>query len=641
MSKNDQYCNDTTYNIARWGEGYFHINTQGELVCDPFAGFNGQASVCHEHAIPLAELCKTLQKEHGLRWPLLIRFSDILTHRVQRLCKAFDTAMKGLDYSAGYTSVYPIKVNQQKQVVARIANEMANKEVSVGLEAGSKPELLAIMAMAKASGATLVCNGYKDREYIRLALIATKMGHSVFIVVEKLSELVCILDEAEKLKVTPQLGLRVKLASIGKGNWQNTGGEKSKFGLSASQVLTFVEALKRSEKLHYLKLLHFHLGSQIANIRDIQTGLKECTRFFEELRAHGAYIDYVDVGGGLGVDYEGTGSRTSCSMNYTVEEYANKVVQAFKVSCDQIKAPYPHIITESGRAMTAHHAVLITNVIDVESSKTSDPKLCDNPSQVIIDLWQAYKTLKKDGHRSILERYHDVAYYMEECQSRFLHGSLSLDERACAESIQQAVNQEVQRRLELGNRQHRPVLDEVNEKLADKLFVNFSLFQSLPDIWGIDQIFPILPLTGLNNPPSRQVVLQDITCDSDGRIDWYVESSGTETTLSLPVHDDKEPLLLGFFLVGAYQEILGDMHNLFGDTDTVDVTMDAQGGFVVDHITQGDNVEKVLQYVNFDTRELLQIFHGQLQMSCISESERQQFFAELQSGLASYTYLLP
>src|SRR5690606_17438845 len=510
----------------------------------------------------------------GLSLPVLVRFSDILHDRVNRLCDAFNQAARQQDYQGRYTVVYPIKVNQQRRVVEEIIKASpAMEHGQVGLEAGSKPELMAVLALSERPGSTIVCNGYKDREYIRLALIGQKLGHNVYIVIEKLTELNLILEEAQRLDVRPLVGVRARLASIGKGNWQNTGGEKSKFGLSSTQVLAVVQRLRDANALDCLRLLHFHLGSQIANIRDIQRGLGECARFYGQLRQLGAPVDVVDVGGGLGVDYEGTRSRSACSANYSLDEYAYHVVHAIKEECARNNLPHPALITESGRALTAHHAVLITDVIDVEQIEEqplSAPS--ETAPSVIKNLWGDYQALldSRNG-RALLEIYHDAAYSLSEAQELFAHGVLNLEQRAQAEQLYQAVCLRIRAGLNPDNRAQREVIDELNEKLADKFFVNFSLFQSLPDIWGIDQIFPILPLENLDQPPTRRAVLQDITCDSDGRVDLYVDEQGVETTLPLPPYSADRPYLLCFFMTGAYQEILGDMHNLFGDTNSIDV----------------------------------------------------------------------
>lgn len=622
-----------TYNIDHWGSDYFAVNPKGRVVVKP-------SPAQPNAAVDLTQLCQTLQAQ-GLSLPVLVRFTDILHHRVNRLCAAFDKAMQEQDYQGGYTAVYPIKVNQQRRVVEEILNTSARSANRVGLEAGSKPELLAVLAQTGQKNSVIVCNGYKDREYVRLALLGEKLGHKVFIVIEKMNELNLVLEESKKMGVKPRMGIRARLASIGKGNWQNTGGEKSKFGLSASQILEVVEQLKQAGALDALQLLHFHLGSQIANIRDIQRGLKECGRFYTELCHLGAKVAFVDVGGGLGVDYEGTRSRSICSINYSMEEYANNVVHAINEVCSNNNLPHPHLITESGRAITAHHAVLITDVIDIESPDTNAPESIDDDAPAVIqELWRAFQLVTQGAdERSLVESYHDVVQAVSEAQDMYTLGILSLTQRSLAERIYTATCDQLRGQLNTRNRAHRTILDELNEKLADKLFANFSLFQSLPDVWGIEQIFPILPLSQLHQPPLRRGVIQDITCDSDGRIDLYVDGQGLETTLPLPAWPEGEQRLLGVFLVGAYQEILGDMHNLFGDTDSVDVTVDAAGDVQINQVIKGDTVAKVLEYVNYDPSKLMNSYRAKMDASDLSDEEKVLFIKELEEGLAGYTYL--
>ncbi|WP_322002215.1 biosynthetic arginine decarboxylase [Marinobacter alexandrii] len=634
MSESSGTAAHKVYNIAHWSDGYIGVNEQGEVLIRPDRGLSPAR-------INLPDLTESLLQS-GIQLPVLIRFTDILHDRVNKLCGAFNKVAGDQGYQGQYTAVYPIKVNQQRRVVEELLSaEPAASQGQIGLEAGSKPELMAVLAMSRQPGSVIVCNGYKDREYIRLALIGQKLGHRVFIVVEKQSELPLILDEARDLGVSPLIGVRARLATIGKGNWQNTGGEKSKFGLSASQVLDVVNTLRQAGALDTLQLLHFHLGSQIANIRDIQTGLRECARFYSELRQLGAPIDTVDIGGGLGVDYEGTRSRSSCSMNYSVHEYAYNVIHVLQTECDRYGIPHPHLISESGRALTAHHSVLVTNVIDQEVPQDRTP---EQPSPEapgpLHDLWRDLLSLEdSDTPRSLAEIYHDVLHAMADVHGQFAHGVLSLPERADAETLYTRCCRLLRNQLNSANRAHREIIDELNEKLAEKLFVNFSLFQSLPDVWGIDQIFPVMPISGLNRPMNRRAVIQDITCDSDGRIDRYVDGQGTETTLPLPEETPGEPLLMGFFMTGAYQEILGDMHNLFGDTHSVDVQLNPEGGFSIGQPITGDTVSKVLRYVNFEPEALLQTYRRKFDASDLSESQRTQLLAELTAGLEGYTYL--
>lgn len=622
-----------TWNIDQWGSGYFDVNDHGQALVRPLG------SDAEGPALPLSGLVRQLQTA-GLRLPVLVRFSDILHDRVEQLCGAFDIAMQDIDYQGGYTAVYPIKVNQQRRVVEEILATSERGNGRVGLEAGSKPELLAVLALSDGGSSLIVCNGYKDREYVRLALLGEKLGHRVYLVVEKLSELELILEEARELEVTPRIGLRARLASVGKGKWQNTGGEKSKFGLTASQILDVVATLRAQNALESLQLVHFHLGSQIANIRDIQRGLRECARFYHNLMSLGAPIDTVDVGGGLGIDYEGTRSRSYCSANYSMQEYARNVVSAFAQLCQEADLPQPHLISESGRALTAHHAVLITNVIGEERVNDSPPERSSQEDLQVEALWRVFEQLAESQEpRVLVEAWHDLLQAVSELQDRFVMGLSDINARAEGERLYMAACARLRGQLDTRNRAHREIMDELAEKLADKLFVNFSLFQSVPDVWGIEQIFPVLPLSGLDQPPTRRAVIQDITCDSDGRIDSYVDGQGVESTLPLPEWASNDERWLGFFLVGAYQEILGDLHNLFGDTDSVDAALGEDGEWVLSNLQAGDTVADVLAYVNFDARVLKQKLTEQLITSGFSTQEQAKFAASLSEGLDGYTYL--
>ncbi len=614
------------YNMPRWGEGYVDIASDGHLQVRPTCEAGS--------AIDLYELARELQRR-GLSLPVLIRFNDILHDRVDALCGAFELEIQEQAYQGRFTGVYPIKVNQQRSVVREI---LAHGGERVGLEAGSKPELLAVMGLSDAQrGSVVVCNGYKDREYLRLALIGQRLGLDVHIVVEKLSELDLIIEESTRLEIEPQLGMRIRLASMGAGKWQNTGGEKSKFGLSAAQVSAAVERLHRQGMLQCLSLLHCHMGSQIANIRDIQGGMREAARYYAELRGLGAPIRVVDVGGGLGVDYEGAGSRSFCSINYSIREYARNVVRALEEVCAETDLPHPDIYTESGRALTAHHAVLVTDVIDHEpapiEARPAEPH--DNAPVILRNLWDVYQNVKT---RPPVESYHDAAYWRTEAQAMFSHGHFGLDQRAQAEQLYFAVCGRIRPRLRSGSRSHRALLDELNDKLADKYFCNFSLFQSLPDVWAIDQIFPIVPLHRLDAIPNRRAILQDLTCDSDGCILQYVDSEGVESTLPLHSMRPDEQYLIGFFLVGAYQEILGDMHNLFGDTHSVNVSL-APGGYKIHEPVMGESVSSMLRYVNFEPEELVQSFRAKISAADLQPERRRAFLAELEAGLSGYTYL--
>ncbi len=614
---------EAIYNIPHWGDGYFFVDGRGHLCVRPAPE--------DPRSVDLWSVTEEVRRG-GLELPVLIRVPDILRDRVGRLHRAFAAAMDDEGFCGGYTAVYPIKVNQQRTVVEHI---LAADSGPVGLEAGSKPELMVALARSHPGG-VVICNGYKDREYVRLALTGLRLGLRVFIVVEKSAELELVLQEAEALGVVPLLGVRVRLASIGKGKWQNTGGEKSKFGLSAAQVLAMLERLRQVGRLDALQLVHCHLGSQIANIRDIQKGMGEFARFYAQLRALGAPVAYADVGGGLGVDYEGTRSRSECSMNYTVEEYARDVVHALWAICSEHDLPHPHVITESGRAMTAHHAFLATRVIEVEQVAQGEPEPPGPEAPLILrNLWQ---TLRADPFPPPLEAYHDAAYWLAEAQGMFTHGVLGLAERAAAERLYFAICREVLARLRPDRLAHRTLRDELQEKLADKYFCNFSLFQSLPDVWAIRQVFPIVPLHRLDEPPGCRGVIQDLTCDSDGRIDDYVEGDSVEHTLPLHPLRPGEDYRLGFFLVGAYQEILGDLHNLFGDTHSVNLVF-TEEGYRLEEWEQGDRVEEILSYIHYRPEELMARFRVRVREAGLEAGAARRVLTLLEAGLSGYTYL--
>ncbi len=613
------------YNMPHWGEGYFGVSEGGHLLVRPY---RERSAV----AIDLYELASRLPRE-GLQLPVLVRFVDILRDRVDALTGAFAGVIDDLGYGGRYTAVYPIKVNQQGDVIEEIVRHGGER---VGLEAGSKPELAAVLGMAR-PGSVIVCNGYKDRAYVRRALIGEKLGHRVYIVVEKRSELPLVIEESRRLGVAPRIGLRVRLSSIGAGKWQNTGGEKSKFGLSCAQVLAAVDELRQAGCLDAVQMVHFHLGSQVANVQDIGRGMREAARFYTELRSLGAPVTVVDVGGGLGVDYEGTRSRSSCSMNYSQREYARNVVRTLQEVCSESGHPEPDIISESGRALTAHHAVLVTSVIDHETLQVSSVPLpaADDPP-ILHDLAELLGELDTRGP---LECLHDAASQLQEAQAQYTHGLLTLRQRAYAESTYYAVCRAVEPRLDPTIRAHREALDELREKLAEKYFCNFSVFQSVPDAWAIDQVFPILPIHRLDERPDVRASLCDLTCDSDGRIDHYVDRGGLEPTLPLHRLKDGEPYLIAFFMVGAYQEILGDMHNLFGDTNAVNVVLDDRGGWSLTRAERGDRTDELLRYVHLLPENLSAAYRSKLAAAGLPAAERDALFAELEAGLSGYTYL--
>ena len=611
------------YNVAHWGDGYFSISEQGELVVLP----DTRRTV----AVSLPEVVDLAHKQ-GLSLPLLVRFSGILHHRVRSLRQAFADAIKKHGHSARYTAAYPIKVNQQHSVVQEL---LASSENGLGLEVGSKPELMAVISMLP-DGGTIICNGYKDREYFRLALIAHALGHQVYIVVEKLSELSQVIRESRSLGVRPSLGVRLRLASLGKGKWQNTGGEKSKFGLSAGELLKVIETLKSESMLDNLEMIHFHMGSQISNIRDIEAGMQEGVRYFAELHRSGADIKCINVGGGLGVDYEGTRSRSFCSINYNVNEYADTIVRVLSEICKSEGLRFPDLVSESGRAMTAHHAMLLTNVLETErvpggatgSTPESDPKL--KTLQAI---------LSGEALQSVMEAYEEASDHVEALLKQFSRGELTLSQRAQAENLYYAICQKVLQGLNPDNHEHQKLGERLNERMADKYFLNFSLFQSLPDSWAIDQVFPVMPLQRLDEQPLRRATIEDITCDSDGRIDLFPKSDGLSATV--PMHEPRsgESYLVGIFMLGAYQEILGDMHNLFGDTDSVHIRVNESGSFSITDPLRGDSVDHVLSLVQFKSDWMREVYARKVGSSHLDADTQAHYLLELEDGLTGYTYL--
>ncbi|KJV28421.1 biosynthetic arginine decarboxylase [Luteibacter yeojuensis] len=612
-----------TYAIPHWSNGYVDVAGNGHLLMRP-RGDEGPA-------LDLADIVNKATAE-GLRLPLLVRFPDILADRLRRLREAFAKAIGDAAYGGSYTAIYPIKVNQQRGVVSEL---VAAGDEGFGLEAGSKPELMAVLAYAR-PGSMVVCNGYKDREYVRLALIGLKLGLRVHIVVEKLSELDHVLAEARALDVEPLLGVRVRLASIGAGKWQNTGGDKGKFGLSPGQVLELIERLDAAGLKHTLRLQHFHMGSQISNVRDIAAGMREAVRYFVELHQLGVPIDVVDVGGGLGVDYEGTRSRSFNSINYSMGQYAASIVQPLAEAVAEYGMPAPTIFTESGRAMTAHHAVMVVNVSEVEEVPTGaiNAPRADEPA-VLRHLRETHAELDE---RPPLELFHEAQHHFAEGQALYALGQLGLRDRATLDDLFYAIANAVRPRLLPAERAHRQALDDLDEKLVDKYFVNFSVFESVPDIWAIDQIFPIVPVSRLDEEPTRRGVIADLTCDSDGRIDHYVDAEGVD--VSLPLHSLKEgeSYRLGIFMVGAYQETLGDIHNLFGDTDAVNVRA-TPGGYEFAHIRRGDTTDLMLDYVGYDVKALRQTYADRIAAAGIQGAVADELAATLDKGLTGYTYL--
>ena len=613
-----------TYSIPHWAEGYFDVDAAGRIVVAP-KGAQGPA-------IPLPDVVDAARAK-GAKLPLLVRFPDILGDRLGKLQAAFAQARQDWDYAGGYTAVYPIKVNQHAAVAGTLASHHGE---GFGLEAGSKPELMAVLALSRPGG-LIVCNGYKDREYIRLALIGRKLGLQTYIVIEKPSELKLALEEAAALGVRPGLGVRMRLASLGAGKWQNSGGDKAKFGLDPRQLLTLWKELRDAGMGDCLELLHFHMGSQISNVRDIAAGMREATRYFVELSHQGAKISHVDVGGGLGIDYEGTRSRSYNSVNYGIHHYASSIVQPLAEACRAEGLPPPRIITECGRAMTAHHAVLVANVTEVERAPEGRvPEPHDDESHPVRQLRELHGEM---AGRPAVEVFHEAAQAHAEGLSLYALGQLDLVQRARIDDLFYAIAHAVKARLTYDEKSHRDLLDELNERLVDKYFVNFSVFESMPDVWAIDQVFPIVPIERLDEAPTRRGVIADMTCDSDGKIDTYVENEDLDS--SLPLHELRpgESYRLGFFLVGAYQEILGDMHNLFGDTDAVEVRVTATGGHAITQQRRGDTTDVMLDYVGYRLDDLRRIYKARVGAVDIGPTEAARLNAELEAGLTGYTYL--
>lgn len=612
-----------TWAVPHWSEGYFDVGANGDLLVRP-RGAEGPT-------LSLPSIVEAARAQ-GSRLPLLVRFADILNDRRARLQRAFANAMREWDYAGGYTAIYPIKVNQQKNVAGELA---ANGGEGFGLEAGSKPELMAVLALARA-GSTVICNGYKDREYIRLALIGRRLGLDIFVVIEKPSELRYVIEESRALGVEPLLGVRMRLKSLGAGKWQNSGGDKAKFGLTPRQLLTLLDELKAAGLSHTLKLLHFHMGSQMSNVRDIANGMREAVRYFVELSRMGLPITYMDVGGGLGVDYEGTRSRSDCSINYGLDEYASAVVGALSEACAANGLKPPHVLTESGRALTAHHAVLVVNVSEVERAPAGTvPALRADEPAVLRRLRETHEEIDR---RPPTELYHEAQYHLAEGYSLYALGQITLADRAELDDLYYAIINAVRSRLKPDERVHRQVLDDLNQTLVDKYFVNFSVFESAPDVWAIDQVFPIVPIAGLDRAPDRRGVIADLTCDSDGRIDQYVEADGVD--VSLPLHSlrEGEPYRLGLFMVGAYQETLGDIHNLFGDTDAVNVRL-TDAGYEFTHLRRGDSTDLMLDYVGYDLSALRAAYRDKIAAAGLAGADADAYEAALEQGLTGYTYL--
>jgi arginine decarboxylase len=617
------------YNIRGWGNDFFAVGADGHMLVHPA----GKGTT----ALDLKELVDEV-RARGIGLPLLIRFSEIIRSRVVQLNEAFRRAIGEYGYQGAYRGVYPIKVNQDRYLVERLVEY--GRPYHFGLEAGSKPELLAVMALLDDEEALIICNGYKDEEYIETALLASRLGRHVILVVEKRSELPLIRDISVRLGIRPRLGIRSRLSTRGSGHWEASGGDRSKFGLSGRDMLEAVHFLREHDMLDTFELLHFHLGSQISSIRSVKDGLREAAHVYINLVKLGAPLGYLDVGGGLGVDYDGSQTNFTSSLNYTLQEYANDIVFGVMEVCDSHGVAHPNIVSESGRATVAHHAVLVIDVLGVSELNVGKlPK--ELPADSEPPLRRLFETYREVSRKNVLESYHDAIADRDEALALFSLGHLSLEDRGLAEELFWAICQKVLKICR--TLQEIPEdLEGLERALADTYFCNFSVFQSLPDSWAIDQLFPIVPIHRLDEEPVSRAVLADITCDSDGKIDHFIDRRDVKDVLEL--HDFRnEPYYLGVFLVGAYQEILGDLHNLFGDTNTVHVSLNDEGGYRIDGVVAGDTVTDVLRYVRYSRDHLVakvrQAAEAALRAKRMTIEESRHLLRRYEDGLSGYTYL--
>ncbi len=617
------------YNISGWGRQYFSINDRGHICVTPRQGLM---------PVDLREVMDELQLK-DVTAPVLLRFPDILDNRVEKISNCFRHAAQEYGYKAQNFVIYPIKVNQMRPVVEEIVSH--GKKFNIGLEAGSKPELHAVLATNIAENALIICNGYKDQNYVELAMLAHKMGRRIILVVEKLNELKLIHSVARRLKITPNIGIRIKLANSGSGKWEESGGDQSKFGLNSSELLQAIDYLKKYDIACWLKLIHFHIGSQITKIRRIKNALREAMQFYVQLSKMGFAIDYVDIGGGLGVDYDGTrSSHSESSMNYSIQEYANDAIYSIVDACEKNSLPQPNIVTETGRSLTAHHSMLIFDVLETTSLPTwkDSEELNGDEHELVKELYMIWDRLNQ---QNLFESWHDALQIREEALDMFSLGIIDLRTRALTEKLFWEIAREVGN---IGSQMKHPPeeLRKISKMLPDKYFCNFSLFQSLPDSWAIDQVFPVVPIARLDEKPTRMATLQDMTCDSDGKISHFISPQGIST--SLPVHPLRqgEPYYIGVFLVGAYQEILGDMHNLFGDTNAVHISC-YKDRWEIEQVIDGETVAEVLDYVQFSPKKLVRNVEGWVTKAMkegrITPEEGREFLSTYRSGLYGYTYL--
>jgi len=623
---------DEMYNISGWGDPYFSINRKGEIAIHPKGSKNRTVSL------------KTLVDqiaERGIQTPFLLRFNDILIHRLTCISKAFSTAIEEYDYTGKHSIIYPIKVNQQKHVVDQIADYCTKN--AHGLEAGSKPELLAVMALSHNTETPIICNGYKDEEYFEIALMGTKIGKTVYPVIEKFSEFETLIKVSKNLNVKPTFGVRIKLSSSGSGRWQTSSGHRSKFGLTITELLRGIKLIEEHKLLSGLKLLHFHQGSQITNISTLKQSIKEAARVYVELTKMGVPLEIMDVGGGLGVDYNGSNTKHDSSVNYSLQEYANDIVFSIKEICSNADIEHPHIFTECGRAVAAHHAILIFDVLGISGfDRVKLPNELDKSSPLPLrELMEIRKALKRETE-NVMEHYHDAVANFHECQKLFEFGFISIQDRGLAEELYFSSLKRIQTILQ----EKEDVPDgfqNLEETLSDIYFGNFSVFQSLPDHWAIDHQFPITPIHRLKEEPTQSATIADITCDSDGKIDSFIDAKDTKKIIKLHAPNQDEDYYLGVFLVGAYQETLGDLHNLFGDTNAVHVSLDPKGNPIIKTVVKGDTVKEVLSYVQYDIENLMDMMHSQIERAVhnklIDFKESGQFLKFYETAIEGYTYL--
>lgn len=617
------------YNLHGWGVSYYDINEQGHVVVTPMKD---------ERQIDLREIVDELALR-DIQPPVLLRFPDIIDNRIERMHECFQKAADEYGYQGECFLVYPIKVNQMQPVVHEIVSH--GKKFNIGLEAGSKPELHAVIAVNQEPDSVIICNGYKDEAYIELALLAQKMGKRIYLVVEKLNEIELIAKVSERLHIRPNIGIRIKLASAGSGRWQESGGDASKFGLTSAELLEALEQLDQYEMHDCLKLIHFHIGSQITNIRNIKTAIREAGQYYVQLHNMGFPVEFVDAGGGLGVDYDGTRSSTSeASVNYSIQEYVNDIMYGLMEAADQNQLPHPNIITESGRSLSAHHTVLIVEVLETSHLPEMPEEwvVGENDHKLVKDLYEIWDNLTQ---RSALESWHDTEQIRDEVVELFSHGLIDLRTRAQIEKLFWSVTREIAN-IASHMRRVPEELDKIDSLLADKYFCNFSLFQSLPDSWAIDQIFPVMPIQRLDEEPDRRATIQDITCDSDGKIHKYVAEGGLTPTLPVHALHPGEPYYVGCFLVGAYQEILGTIHNLFGDVTAVHISMGPEG-HVIEQTIDGETVQDVLRWTEYDVKKMVRTLETWVTKSVkegrITLTEGKEFLSNYRSGLYGYTYL--